>query len=409
MSNKAKPSPLALLGGEPVRGAGKTWPTWPVFDDSERQALLGVLETGKWFYGDHVAAFEEEYAAFQGAGQCVTVNSGTAAAEVVLQALGIGPGDEVIVPPYTFIATASAVARVGATPVFADLDDTWCIDPDAVAAAVTPRTKAIMPVHFGGRICDMDRLNDIAADRGLPIIEDACHCWGGRWVGRGAGTLGVCGIFSFQVSKNITAGEGGAIVTDDPALAARCRSITNCGRGGKELPWYHHINLGTNARMTEFQAALLRCQLKRLGEQTLLRERNAAILNNELEKIGGLEPQPKSNRITRRAYHLYCLRINEAEFGCSRAQFAAAANAEGWPVGPGYPLPLYEQPVFKNWPGGIYNNCRCPVAEDLCRRSGLWMTHEKLLATEQDMWDIVEAAKKIKENAAALSAWTPEA
>ncbi len=401
--NSSSTQPLALLGGAPVRGPEKQWHGWPVYDDAERKALIDVLESGQWFYAGRVAQFEREYAEFQGAAYCVTCNSGTAAAEIVLQALGIGPGDEVIVPPYTFVATASSVLRVGATPVFADVDDTWCIDPEKVAEAITPKTRAIMPVHFGGRICDMDRLNDIADEHGIPIIEDACHAWGGRWVGKGAGTLGQCGVFSFQLSKNITAGEGGAIVTHDTKLAEMCRSITNCGRA-LGAPWYHHVNAGTNARMTEFQAALLSCQLRRLGEQTLARDRNATILNYELEKIEGLIPQPKSNRITRRAYHLYCMRIDPDRFGCSRAQFVAAANAEGWPVSAGYPLPLYEQPVFKDHPGRC-RSAACPMVEDLCHRSAMWFGHEKLLGTEEDMRDIVRIAEKIKANVEALRNW----
>ncbi len=402
-NNSSSKQPLALFGGAPVRSADRQWPAWPIYDDTERAALINVLESGKWFYGERVAQFEREYAEFQGALHCVTCNSGTAAAEVVLQALGIGPGDEVIVPPYTFVATASSVIRVGAKPVFADVDDTWCLDPEKVAEAITPKTKAIMPVHFGGRICDMDRLNDVAAGHGVPIIEDACHAWGGRWEGKGAGTLGLCGLFSFQLSKNITAGEGGAIVTDNAELADLCRSITNCGRA-VGAPWYHHVNVGTNARLTEFQGALLSCQIKRLGEQTLTRERNAAILNNELEKIEGLIPQRKSNRITRRAYHLYCLRIEADVFGCSRDQFVAAANAEGWPVGAGYPLPLYEQPVFTNHPGS-HGGGPCPVVEDLCYRSAMWFGHEKLLGTEEDMRDIIRIAEKIKSNVEVLRGW----
>ena len=145
-------SRLAVNGGNPVRSKGKTWPAWPVPDERERTALLDVLESGKWFFGDRVKAFEAAYADFQGAQHCITCNSGTAAAEIILQAFGIGQGDEVLVPPYTFVATASAVLRVGATPVFVDVDDTWCMDPDLAEAAITPRTRAIMPVHFGGRI-----------------------------------------------------------------------------------------------------------------------------------------------------------------------------------------------------------------------------------------------------------------
>ncbi len=393
---------LALHGGAPIRGTDKQWPQWPIHDERERDAVLAVLESGRWFYGERVAAFEAAWAAFQGAEHCISCNSGTAAGEIILQAMGIGPGDEVLVPPYTFIATASAVLRVGAIPVFVDLDETWCMNPELAEAAITPRTKAIMPVHFGGRICDMDRMNEISARLGVPIIEDACHAWGGKWKGRGAGALGKCGFFSFQMSKNITAGEGGAILTNDPDLAAQCKSLTNCGRGAPGSPWYHHVNVGTNARLTEFQAALLLCQLTRLEEQTLIRERNAALLNQELSAIEGLTPQPGSNRITRRAHHLYCLRIDETRFGCSREQFVAAANAEGLPISAGYPMPLYRQPVFQKLTERDYGACCCPTAEDLCQKSGMWFLHQLLLASENDMRDIIAIVRKIKQHASTL-------
>ncbi len=396
---KTDRSSLAVAGGAPVRDKTKSWPIWPIQDERERQAVLEVLESGKWFFGERVKAFEAAYAAFQGAKYCITCNSGTAAAEIILQSLGIGQGDEVLVPPYTFVATASAVLRVGATPVFVDVDDTWCMDPDLAEEAITPHTRAIMPVHFGGRICDMDKLNDIAARHGLVVIEDACHCWGGRWKGQGAGTLGCCGFFSFQASKNITAGEGGAIVTNDEELAAKLRSRVNCGRPPSGTPWYHHINVGTNARLTEFQAAILLCQLERMEEQLLLRARNAAQLYHGFETISGLTSQRNSNRNTRRAYHLYCLRFDEKEFGCSRDKFILAANAEGWPVSAGYPLPLYKQPVFLGLKQYDYSNCHCPIAEDLCYKSGLWFAHQLLLGSEQDMKDILEISRKIKEHA----------
>ena len=221
-------SKLALLGGEPLRGPDKKWPDWPIFDDTERQALSQVLESGTWFSGPRVEAFQEEYAAFQGAKHCIACNSGTAALEIALEALGVGPGDEVIVPPYTFIATASSVARIGAYPVFVDVNEAWNLDPDLVEQAITPRTKAIIPVHFAGCVCDMDRFRAISESHGIPVVEDACHSWGAKWRGKGTGALGACGAFSFQMSKNITAGEGGALLTDDAILAERCRSISNC-------------------------------------------------------------------------------------------------------------------------------------------------------------------------------------
>ncbi len=392
---------LAILGGQPVRPAEKKWQSWPVFDEREREALLEVLESGKWFYGEKVKQFEEEYARFQGANYCVSCNSGTSALEICLQAIGIKPGDEVIVPPYTFMATASAVARMGGIPVFVDVDDTWCLDPDLIEAAITPNTKAIIPVHFGGRFCDMDKINEIAYKHNLLVIEDACHAWGGEWVGKGAGTLGLCGVFSFQMSKNITAGEGGTIVSNDERFADLCRSISNCGRA-KSGPWYYHERIGTNVRMTEFTANILLAQLSRASQQLLTREVNGTYLTNALKEIPGIYPQPISNRITRRSYHLLCIQLKREEFGCSREQFIKAAQAEGLPITAGYPYPLYKQPAFQNATFYDYSKTCCPVAEDLCYNSGTWISHNILLGKENDMEDIVKIIKKVQANAPKL-------
>ncbi|GMU92521.1 MAG: 3-amino-5-hydroxybenzoate synthase [Candidatus Hydrogenedentota bacterium] len=396
-------SRLALKGGAPVRPANKPWHPWPVFDDLERRALLDTLESGKWFLDERITKFENEYAAFQDARFCVALNSGTAGLEICLEALGIGPGDEVIVPPYTFVATASAVMRVGATVIFVDVDDTWNINPALIEDALTPRTKVILPVHFGSAVADMDRINAIAAKHGLKVIEDACHSWGSKWKGKGTGALGHGGVFSFQMSKNITAGEGGAIVTDHEDFADTCRAISNCGRA-KGSAWYEHVLIGTNARMSEFHAALLSAQLTRLEAQTLKREQNAAILNEALGSIEGLTPQPGDPRMTRRAYHLYGMRVDPERFGCSRDKIVDAAKAEGLPCGGGYFQPLYKQPVFQNHKGGPdYTKVVCPVAEDMCYRSVIWFPHHFLLGSEQDMRDIIDIFVKIKENAAELT------
>ncbi len=391
-------SELAIFGGEPVRPQEKPWHSWPVFGDEEREAVLEVLESGKWFYGEKVRKFEEEYAKFQGAKYCVSCNSGTTALEVTLQAIGIKPGDEVIVPPYTFIATASAVVRMGGIPIFVDVDDTWCIDPDMIEKAITPRTKAIIPVHFGGRICDMDRINEIANKHNLVVIEDACHTWGGRWEGKGAGTLGLGGVFSFQMSKNITAGEGGVIVTDEENFADICRSITNCGRS-KTGPWYYHERIGTNVRMNEFTANILLAQLTRAEQQLQVREANGLYLTRALMEIPGIHPQPLSNRITRRTFHLLCVRINEEDLGCSREQFVKAVQAEGLPLTTGYPYPIYKQPAFQNAEFYDYSKTYCPMAEDLCYKSGTWLPHHILLGKEKDMEDIVKIIRKVQEHA----------
>lgn len=395
-------SKLALHDGSPVRGPEKSWPEWPIFDDTERSALLEVLESRQWWYGDRVRQFEADFAALQGAQYCVSCTSGTTAAEICLQALGIGPDDEVIIPPFTFIATATSVLRNGATPVFVDVDETWNIDPSQIEAAITPRTKAIMPVHFGGLIADMDAINEIAQKHNLKVVEDACHAWGGKWKGEGTGTLGDCGVFSFQASKNVTAGEGGAIVTNDEDLAKLCRSITHSGRvEGAE--WYKHYHVGTNARITEFAAAMLSAQLKRVPEQQALRNRNAAILDEALSSIEGLTPQPSDDRITDRARHIYCLRFNPDLFGCSRGQFIKAAAAEGLPMGAGYPLPVYRQPTFMSDTTSVdYSKVSCPQCEDLCERSATWFRHSILLAAEQDMQDIITIIEKVKSHAASL-------
>ncbi|NUM52900.1 MAG: DegT/DnrJ/EryC1/StrS family aminotransferase [Candidatus Hydrogenedentes bacterium] len=396
-------SRLALKGGVPVRPATKPWHSWPVFDDLERKALLDTLESGKWFLDARIKKFEHEFAAFQDAKHCIALNSGTAGLEICLEALEVGPGDEVIVPPYTFVATASAAMRVGATVIFVDVDDTWNINPDLIEAAITPRTKAIMPVHFGSAVADMDRINAIAARHGIHVIEDACHSWGSKWKGKGTGALGHGGVFSFQMSKNITAGEGGVILTDHEDFADMCRAISNCGRT-RGAAWYEHSVVGTNARMSEFHAAVLSAQLTRLEDQTLRREKNAAILNEALGALEGITPQPGDSRMTRRAYHLYGLRINPELFGCSRDKAVEAVKAEGLPCGGGYMHPLYKQPVFTNCKTGPdYTKVHCPVAEDMCYRSVVWFPHHFLLGTEDDMQDIVDIFTKVKENAGELT------
>jgi len=405
----------ALLGGEPAHPG--PWPTWPVHDAREREALLDVLESGKWWYGERVREFEEAFARFQGARFGITCVNGTAALELSLIAVGVGAGMEVIVPPYTFVATASAVLRVNAVPVFADIDlATLNLSPEAVEAEITERTAAIMPVHFAGLPADMDALTTIARKHGLRIIEDAAHAWGSQWKGKGCGAIGDLGGFSFQASKNITAGEGGIVLTDDEDLAATVRSLSNCGRG-KDAPWYEHYILGGNFRMTEFQAAILLAQLTRLGEQTELRARNAAILTEGLSDLEGLYPQAEDPRVTRRSYHLFCIRVVEGEFGLSRERFIEAMRAEGVPLSPGYPHPLYRNPLFRRkgegprycpvscpyYGGSVdYGVVECPNAERACREVA-WLPQWVLLAGEADMEAIITAARRTRFHAPALA------
>lgn len=389
---------LAIKDGNPVRE--KTWQSWPIHDEKERRNLLEVLESGKWWYGECVKKFEEKFAAFQDANFGVTCTNGTAALETSLVALGIGDGDEVIVPPYTFVATASTVLKVNAVPVFADIElDTANIAPKDIKKKITSKTKAIIPVHFGGLPCDMDLLNEISVKYDLHILEDACHSWGSKWKGKGTGALGDCGAFSFQMSKNITSGEGGIILTDDEDLADIARSYTNCGRG-KDKPWYEHYRLGDNLRMTEFQAAILLAQLTRLEEQTVKREENASYLNEKLKDFPGIKLMREDERVTQRSYHLYMFRFMKDEWGISRGKFLEALNAEGITASGGYSHPIYTNPFFqseeiKEW--ADYTDVHCPNTEQFCSEA-VWMSHPMLLSEREDMNDIVKAIRKIWKN-----------
>lgn len=407
----SKRTELAIKGGKPVRS--KPFPSWPVHDEKERRALLDVLESGKWWYGQKVKQFEDEFAAYQDAKFGVTSVNGTAALYIALIAAGIGAGDEVILPPYTFVATASSVLSANAVPVFVDVDlDTWNLDPDKMESAITEKTRAIMPVHFGGLPSDMDRINRIAKKHNLIVIEDAAHAWGTKWRGKGAGALGHLGAFSFQMGKNITSGEGGITLTDDEKLADRARSFANCGRG-KGGGWYEHYLMGGNYRMTELQAAILLCQLKRLPGHVRKRERNAAYLDEQLSQVPGIHIIPRHKRVTQRSYHLYGFRFVAEEFGSiTRDDFIEAVNAEGIPFGSGYPHPLYKNPLFLRKGSGPkfcplscpfygrmmdYSKVVCPNAELLCKQA-VWIGHSVLLGAKRDMQDIVRAVVKVYEN-----------
>lgn len=404
---------LAINGGPKVRG-DKAFPSWPVFDHTERRALKDVLESGKWWYGEKVAEFERAYADYQDAQFGITTTNGTAALYIALLACGIGAGDEMIVPPYTFMATASAVLQANAIPVFADVElDTFNIDPSAVEAAITPKTKGILPVHFGGLPADMDAIRQIAKEHHLVVIEDACHAWGSEWNGVKVGALGDMGCFSFQMSKNITAGEGGIVLTNQEELADRARSFSNCGRL-KEGAWYAHYLLGGNFRMTEMQAALLLCQLARLDDQVTVRERNGQFLDAELGKLPGIRPLRRDPRVNRRSWHLYSF-LYEADAlkGLPRARFVEALQAEGLHVSTCYPVPLYKHELFTNQGEGPgfcpiscpyygkpmdYTKVHCANAEEICKTMVMFFQHD-LLGTQEDMQDIVDAVKKVSAHA----------
>ena len=411
MSPKNPGARLAVDGGEPVRR--KAFPRWPVYDEREERQLMEVLHSGEWgaLKGSKTAEFQARFAAYQGARFGICVPNGTLALEVALSAVGVGPGDEVVTTPYTFVATANSAISVGAVPVFADIDlDSYNIDPAEVEKAITPRTKAIMPVHMGGRPADLDALREIAARRGVRLVEDACQAWGSEWQGRRVGAIGEIGAFSFQSSKNITAGEGGIIVTNDETLAEAAWSLHNVGRVRGGL-WYYHEIVGRNLRITEWQSAVLLAQLERLDEQTERREANAAYLSECLSQIPGLRPLGHDPRVTRQSRHVTIVRYDASAFGGRpRDEFLAALVAEGIePVAPGY-VPLNRVPAirralaasgeadargFGRAVDGLPELPACPRAE-WASGNTIWLFQYALLGDRSDMDDIAEACAKIQ-------------
>lgn len=400
---------LAINGGEPLRRA--PFSSWPVYSAGDEQALIGVLRSGRWFLAERVEEFEKRFAAFQDAQFGVAVSNGTVALQVALEAIELQPGDEVIVPAYTFIATASAVAMVGGIPIFADVEPgTYNLSPASVEAALTERTRALIAVHVAGRPADLDALGEIAAPRGLWLIEDAAQAHAAAWKGRRVGAIGHLGTFSFQASKNLNAGEGGFVATDDRRLAERAWSLHHCGRAPKGA-WYEHPLLGGNYRMTEFQAGLLLSQLGELESQTARRTHNAQLLTSLLEQIEGIAPLDPDPRVTTHAHHLYIFRYQSRGFGgVPRDRFIAALQREGIPCSSGY-RPLYQEPAFRtkfqNYPFASayfkgkpdYGRVCCPVVERICAHEAVWLTQNILLGPEEDMRDIARAIRKIQAHA----------
>jgi dTDP-4-amino-4,6-dideoxygalactose transaminase len=398
---------LALHGGPKVRT--NPYPPWPVFDEAEENALIAVLKSREWgTFGPEVRRFEKKFAAYLGTDHALSVCNGTVSLEIILRALGIGDGDEVVIPPYTFAATMTAVLMAGATPIFADIDPETCnIDPESVEIVLTENTKAIIVVHMAGLPVDMDRLGDIASKNGLSLIEDAAQAHGSEWQGRKAGAIGTCGSFSFQLSKNMSSGEGGAIVTNDGALIDRCWSVHNCGRIKNDL-WYMHHYLSGNYRITDFQGAILNVQLDRLEEQISVRERNAALLEEKLKRVQGISTTVRDLRVTRHTHHLFIFMFDEKQFnGIGRTRFVEALNAEGIPAVVGY-TPLYRQPIFRDKavarfikdPEG-YADLFLPGTEKTVKEA-IWLTQNVLLGNEADLEDIVQAIEKVQKHSAEL-------
>lgn len=410
----------AVLGGTPVRTSA--FPPWPVYDQLEETALRGVLQSGQWFRGSgrKVGEFEAAYARLTGAKHCVATANGTGALFASLTALDVGPGDEVILSPYTFIATLNVVVLNYALPIFVDSDpESFEIDARKIDAAITERTAALLPVHLGGNPADLDTIMEVARRRKIPVVEDACQAWLAEWRGRKVGTYGTTGCFSFQASKNLNAGEGGAVLTNDDALAEDVYAAHNNNRG-RAVTGYNFRYRGTraaNLRLTEWQGAMLLAQLTRLEAQSRTREQNAAYLSAQLRQIPGLLPAKMYPGCTRNAYHLYMFRFQPAQFGggLTRAQFIKALAAEGVPCSAGY-TPLNKEPFIASvlaskaykriYPASVLaqwsERNRCPANDQLCEEA-VWFTQPMLLGPRQDMDDIVAAIRKIHAHAAALS------
>lgn len=369
------------------------WPSWPEWDERELDGLRQVLESGSWGgYSEALGEFERAFAERHAARHCIGAMNGTVSLVAALAACEIGPGDEVIVPAYTFFATASAVRLAGATPVFVDVGaNTYNLDVAAAEAAIGERTRAIVPVHFAGLPVDLDLLLPLAEKRGLVVIEDAAHAHGSSWRGRPVGALGQIGSFSFQANKNMTAGEGGALLTNDEALAERLWSYVNQGRS-TEGSWYEHPHLGSNLRLTGWQAAVLRVQLERLDGQLERRMASSRYLHEQLAGFDGLRPLVWDERADNHAHHLFVLRYDPKECGgLSRADFRLELEARGIPSSAGYGMPLYRQQSLAPPLGRV---TPCPAAELACEEA-IWLSHNLLLAEEQQLAAIPEAVDSI--------------
>ena len=407
-------SALALLGGKKAKS--KPFLIWPHYDEAEERALKQVLESRIWWRtpGTKTLEFEQAFAKFHGARHGIAVTNGTAALEVTMASLGIGAGDEVILPDFTFVATASAVLFANALPVLVDVDQgTYCINPDLVEEAITPRTKAVIAVHMGGHPADLDRLKKITDRKKLALVEDSSHAHASEWQGKRIGTFGVAGTFSFQSSKLMTAGEGGVIISNDKKFERQARSVHDCGRMPEEW-FYSHFIYGSNYRLSEWQGAVLQAQLGRLDEQTKVRHRNACLLDRLLGTIPGITPQKLDERCTRNGHYAYIFHVNKKEFaGITTDRFIAAMNAEGIPNQASYP-PLHQLHMFRN---GEYRKRLCgkqakerhaflkrrfPVTQKAAWET-VWIPQPALLGDEEDMQEIAASLSKIQKYAKDLA------
>lgn len=398
---------LAILGGEPIRK--EPYPPWPEYDERDIAAVTSVIKSRRWggfpYPGPESERFMHRFAAMQGGGYPVLMANGTVTLEVALRAADIGWGDEVIVPACTFQATAAAPMAAGAIPVIVDIDpDTYTISPEAIEQAITSRTKAIIPVHLGAQMADMDAIMDIAQRYNLVVIEDAAHAHGARWRGQGAGTIGDFGSFSLQSSKILTTGEGGVLLCKTPELAARAASIVDCGRAHD--PERKVYTMGANYRMTELQAALGNVGLDRFEEQARQREEMADYMDSLLADVPGVRVLKRDPRLTRRSFYRYIFAIDPDIFLVTRDAVVAALIKEGIPAEDGYP-PMHRYELFRPQRSRLpvpsafpeyfdFENMHFPVAEQ-CQRESVWLNESIFRAGPKGVEDVVAALRKILE------------
>ncbi len=405
---------LAITGGKALRKVPFT--QWPFAKKSEKAALDDVLTSSKWggqpFPGKHAEAFAKKFAKVHTAKYAQCVNTGTVAIQAALKAIGILPGDEVIAPAYTWEGTVGPVLLLGAVPVFVDVDpDTYCLDAKLIEKAITSKTRAILPVHLGMRFADMDEILRIAAKHKLKVIEDCAHAHGGRWQGKGAGSMGDLGAFSFQSSKLITCGEGGAVITNNLEYMEKVQSYINAGRASVTDQFHHRI-VGFNYRLGEFQAAVLGPQLDRLPEQSRLRDKNMAYLETRLKKTPGIGLLKADPRITRLAPYGYVLKyFSEKAKDIPRAAFVAALQLEGIPCDGLFYEPIYNSSLFPvepadfpalSWgrekPLDLRSMYSCPESEKAAYHEAVWFMHQMFLGSKRDVDAIADGIHKVLEN-----------
>jgi len=404
---------LAINGGVPTRI--QPYPDWPVFDERDITAVTNVIKSGRWgghpYPGPQTEEFTRRFAEMQGGKYAVAMANGTVTMEVALRAADVGWGDEVIVPAYTFQATAAAPMAAGAIPVIADIDpQTYCIDPKSIQAKLTPKTKAIIVVHLGAEMSDMDAVMEIAEQHNLVVVEDCAHAHGAKWHGRGAGSFGHFGSFSFQSTKILTTGEGGMLLCRTQELAERVTSIIDCGRPHDEAN--QNYTMGANYRMTELQAALGNVALERFPVQAKEREAMAAYMDEALSDIPGVRVLKRDPRHTTRSFYRYIFAITPADFGADHFIVSAALHNEGIPCDPGSE-PMHHYPLFQPKLSKLavpsafpeyfeFDKMHLPVAERATGSEAIWLNENVFRAGPAGVDDVANALRKIQANVAEL-------